>query len=71
MDDASERPMEGTLAFLFSDIEGSTRLEQAVGTAAYADLRERHRRLLRDAFAAQGGREQGTEGDSFFVVFPG
>ena len=59
----------GTLAFLFSDIEGSTRLEQAVGTAAYADLRERHRALLRAAFAAHGGVEQGTEGDSFFVVF--
>jgi predicted ATPase/class 3 adenylate cyclase len=60
----------GTLAFLFSDIEGSTRLEQALGTAAYAALRERHRELLRAAFAAHGGLEQGTEGDSFFVAFP-
>ncbi|MBI3746183.1 MAG: hypothetical protein HY264_06595 [Chloroflexi bacterium] len=62
-------PSGGTLVFLFSDIEGSTRLEQAVGTAAYADLRERHRALLRAAFSARGGGEQGTEGDSFFVVF--
>ena len=60
----------GTLVFLFSDIEGSTRLEQAVGTAAYADLRERHRTLLRAAFAGHAGSEQGTEGDSFFVAFP-
>ena len=59
----------GTLTFLFSDIEGSTRLEQAVGTPAYAELRERHRALLRAAFAAADGAEQGTEGDSFFVVF--
>jgi len=58
-----------TLTFLFSDIEGSTRLEQAVGTRAYGALRERHRVLLRAAFAASGGEEQGTEGDSFFVVF--
>ena len=58
-----------TLTFLFSDIEGSTRLEQAVGTRAYAELRERHRALLRAAFAAGDGSEQGTEGDSFFVVF--
>jgi predicted ATPase/class 3 adenylate cyclase len=58
-----------TLTFLFSDIEGSTRLEQAVGTREYAELRERHRTLLRDAFAANDGSEQGTEGDSFFVVF--
>ncbi|MEO8469842.1 MAG: adenylate/guanylate cyclase domain-containing protein [Chloroflexota bacterium] len=58
-----------TLAFLFSDIEGSTRLEQAVGTAAYAELRERHRVLVRSAIAAHDGLEQGTEGDSFFVAF--
>ncbi|HEX4898684.1 MAG TPA: AAA family ATPase [Candidatus Limnocylindrales bacterium] len=62
--------MPDTLAFLFSDIEGSTRLEQAVGTVAYAAIRERHRELLRAAFAAHDGREQGTEGDSFFVAFP-
>jgi predicted ATPase/class 3 adenylate cyclase len=61
----------GTSTFLFSDIEGSTRLEESLGTAAYGRLRERHRELLRMAFAAAGGQEQGTEGDSFFVVFPG
>ena len=60
---------DATLTFLFSDIEGSTRLEQEVGTSAYADVRERHATLLRAAFAACGGDEQGTEGDSFFVVF--
>ena len=61
----------GTRTFLFTDIEGSTRLEQEVGTATYAVIRERHRELLRGAFLANGGVEQGTEGDSFFVVFPG
>ncbi len=60
---------EATLTFLFSDIEGSTRLEQEIGTRTYAELRERHRELLRAAFATCGGEEQGTEGDSFFVVF--
>jgi predicted ATPase/class 3 adenylate cyclase len=59
----------GTLTFLFSDIEGSTRLEQALGTAAYTAILQRHRELLRGAFAAHAGVEQGTEGDSFFVVF--
>jgi predicted ATPase/class 3 adenylate cyclase len=58
-----------TVTFLFSDIEGSTRLEQAVGTARYGQLRERHREILRAAFAAHDGAEQSTEGDSFFVVF--
>jgi predicted ATPase/class 3 adenylate cyclase len=59
-----------TLTFLFSDIEGSSRLEREVGTAAYAALRARHQALLRAAFVAEGGDERGTEGDSFFVVFP-
>jgi predicted ATPase/class 3 adenylate cyclase len=62
-------PAGETLTFVFSDIEGSTRLEQAIGTTAYGAVRERHRTLLREAFAAHGGEEQGTEGDSFFVVF--
>ena len=59
----------GTVTCLFSDIEGSTRLELDLGTAAYGTLRERHRDLLRRAFTAHGGTEQGTEGDSFFVLF--
>ena len=66
----TERPQpSGTVTFLFTDIEGSTRLEQEIGTARYGALRERHRELLRAAFAAHGGAEQSTEGDSFFVVF--
>ena len=59
----------GTFTFLFSDIEGSTRLEQAVGRDRYAGLRERHRTILRGAAEARGGIEQGTEGDSLFVAF--
>ncbi len=62
--------MTGAVTFLFSDIEGSTRLELELGTERYATLRERHRALLRAAFAMNGGEEQSTEGDSFFVVFP-
>jgi predicted ATPase/class 3 adenylate cyclase len=70
MSDGSIAAQAGTVTFLFTDIEGSSRLEQRVGTRVYAELRERHRELLRAAFAAEGGREQGTAGDSFFVVFP-
>jgi predicted ATPase/class 3 adenylate cyclase len=57
------------LTFLFTDIEGSTRIEQAVGTPRYAELRERHRAVVRAAIAGCGGDEQETAGDSFFVVF--
>ena len=59
----------GTLTFLFTDIEGSTRLVQELGPAAYGEVLERHRDLLRAAWAANDGIEVGTEGDSFFVVF--
>ena len=58
----------GTLTFLFSDIEGSTRLVTALGSA-FGPLLERHHDLLRAAFEASGGVEIATEGDAFFVVF--
>jgi predicted ATPase/class 3 adenylate cyclase len=58
----------GTVTFLFTDIEGSTKLLQRAGEA-YADLLDEHRRLLRAAFDAHGGYEVDTEGDAFFVAF--
>ncbi|HVF18984.1 MAG TPA: adenylate/guanylate cyclase domain-containing protein [Mycobacteriales bacterium] len=61
--------LRATVALLFSDIEGSTRLLQQLGPA-YAGVLLAHREILRSAFAANGGVEQGTEGDSFFVTFP-
>src|SRR5436190_986952 len=63
-------PLRGTYTFLFTDIEGSTGLEGRIGRDRYGELLERHRTLLREAWAAHDGAEQGTEGDSFFVVFP-
>jgi predicted ATPase len=60
----------GTVTFLFSDIEGSTKLLHDLGAEAYAELLMRHREIMRSAFAANGGVEIGTEGDSFFVAFP-
>jgi class 3 adenylate cyclase len=59
----------GTVTFLFSDIEGSTNLARQLGPDWSAVLRL-HRDLLRAAFTSEGGHELGTEGDSFFVVFP-
>jgi class 3 adenylate cyclase len=60
----------GTVTFLFTDIEGSTRLLHALGSEQYAAALEEHRTLLRDAFAAAGGVEVDTQGDAFFVAFP-
>src|SRR5262245_22709668 len=58
----------GTVTFLFTDIEGSTRLLNELGDA-YADVLAEHRRILRDAFTAHGGVEVDTQGDAFFVAF--
>jgi predicted ATPase/class 3 adenylate cyclase len=58
-----------TRTFLFSDIEGSTRLHESLGREAYTAVLERQAELLREAFMGHGGREESTEGDSFFVVF--
>ncbi len=59
----------GTVTFLFTDVEGSTRLLHDLGAEAYADALAEHRRVLRDAFAAHGGAEVDTQGDAFFVAF--
>ena len=58
----------GTLTFLFTDVEGSTRLVAALGPD-YGPLLERHHAILRTAIEAAGGIEVSTEGDAFFVVF--
>ena len=60
---------QGTVTFLFSDVEGSTKLSQALGDVAWAGLLETHRLLMRQAFAAHDGLEVDTQGDAFFAVF--
>jgi predicted ATPase/class 3 adenylate cyclase/Tfp pilus assembly protein PilF len=59
----------GTVTFLFTDIEGSTRLLQHLGDEYPAVLAEHHR-LLRASIQQCGGCEIDTAGDGFFVVFP-
>ena len=60
----------GTVTFLFSDIEGSTRMLRELGRDAYGELQDAHARVMRAAIAAGDGVEIRTEGDAFFVVFP-
>jgi predicted ATPase/class 3 adenylate cyclase len=65
------RPAElptGTVSFLFTDIEGSTRLLQQLGDR-YAAVRDQHAAIVRHAIDQGGGVEVSTEGDSFFVAF--
>jgi predicted ATPase/class 3 adenylate cyclase len=58
----------GTVTFLFTDIEGSTRL-LSEAAEAYRSLLEGHRRLIRDAVERHGGAIFGTEGDAVFAAF--
>ena len=58
----------GTVTFLFTDIEGSTRLLQELG-AGYADVLAEHHRALRAVWCDVGGVEVDTAGDAFFVAF--
>jgi len=60
----------GTVTFLFTDIEGSTKLLHELGAEGFAGALAEHRRVLRAAFHAFGGVEVDTQGDAFFVVFP-
>ena len=59
----------GTVTFLFTDIERSTRLLSELGDE-YADVLAEHHRRIRDAVGRHGGIEMGTQGDGFSVVFP-
>ncbi len=59
----------GPVTFLFTDVEGSTRLLHRLGESAYADALAEHRRVLREAFGRHGGVEVDTQGDAFFFAF--
>jgi predicted ATPase/class 3 adenylate cyclase len=59
----------GSVTFLFTDVEGSTRLLHELGERAYADVLAEHRRVLREAFGRHGGVEVDTQGDAFFFAF--
>ena len=59
----------GTVTFLSTDIEGSTRLLERLGRDRYGTVLAEQQRLLREIFAAHGGDEVDTQGDSFLVAF--
>ena len=58
----------GTVTFLFTDIEGSTRLLERLGPE-FAAVLQAHHDIMRAAVADSAGVEISTEGDSFFVAF--
>ena len=60
----------GTVTFLFTDVEGSTRLLSELGGERYAGELAEHRRLVASACEEHGGVVVDIEGDAFFVAFP-
>jgi predicted ATPase/class 3 adenylate cyclase len=60
---------KGTVTFLLTDVEGSTKLLHELGAEAYADALAEHRRIVRQACTVEGGVEVDTQGDSFFFAF--
>ena len=58
----------GTVSFLFSDIEGSTRMLQELGDA-FRPVLERHNTIVHEAANSHRGRIVKNEGDGFFVAF--
>ncbi|MGH2482995.1 MAG: ATP-binding protein [Candidatus Limnocylindria bacterium] len=60
----------GTVTFLFTDVEGSTKLLHELGAEGYGAALAEHRRIVRKAFTGHGGVEVDTQGDAFFVAFP-
>src|SRR5438105_1615391 len=62
-------PTGPAVTFLFTDIEGSTRLERSVGSGAWAGVVARHDELLREAVEGHGGAVVKTEGDAVFAAF--
>jgi len=60
----------GTVTFLFTDVEGSTRLLHSLGAEDYAEALAEHRRVIREACATEDGVEVDTQGDAFFFAFP-
>ena len=64
----AEAPPAGTIALLFTDIEGSTRLARQLGDDWRVVLAD-HDRLVQETIVSEGGFVQGTEGDAFFATF--
>ena len=60
----------GTVTFLFTDVEGSTRLLNQLGAQGYAGALAEQRTIVREACLARGGVEVDTQGDAFFFAFP-
>jgi class 3 adenylate cyclase len=61
---------DGTVTILFSDIEGSTALNERLGDVRWHELLRAHHAVVREQVRAHGGFEVKSQGDGFMVAFP-
>jgi class 3 adenylate cyclase len=66
---ASGIPRALPVTVMFTDVVGSTQLNEDMGDDAWADMLVAHRRAVRNAVGDSKGREVGTQGDGFLVQF--
>jgi class 3 adenylate cyclase len=73
----SERPSlrpaaapDGTVTILFSDIEGSTQLNERLGDVQWLELLRVHHAIVREEVHQHGGFEVKAQGDGFMIAFP-
>jgi class 3 adenylate cyclase len=67
---AFSRLPSGTVTFLFTDIERSTKLLHELGPERYTEALDLHRQVVRESCLRHEGVEVDTQGDAFFVAFP-
>ena len=61
---------DGTVAILFSDIEGSTALNHELGDGGWVRLLAKHDAVVTRAIGRHGGHVVKSQGDGFMVAFP-
>jgi eukaryotic-like serine/threonine-protein kinase len=60
---------DGTVTMLFSDIEGSTQVNERLGDVRWLDLLRAHHAIVREQIHKHGGYEVKSQGDGFMVAF--
>jgi class 3 adenylate cyclase len=60
---------DGTVTVMFSDIEGSTAINERLGDRRWIELLREHNAIVREQVAAHGGYEVKSQGDGFMLAF--
>jgi class 3 adenylate cyclase len=60
---------DGTVTLLFTDIEGSTALNERLGDRRWIELLRAHNSIVREQVSAHGGFEVKSQGDGFMLAF--